>query len=55
MTDEQRAHEFAIEIIKMYFEVNKDQFETVSEKQTIVPVKDLHDIYNAAYELVIKG
>lgn len=55
MTDEQRAHEFALEIIKMHFEVNKEKFKTDSDDSVIVPTKELYDIYNAAYELIVKG
>ena len=55
MTDEQRAHDFAIEIIKMWFAVNKDLLETDGDNSKIVPTDKLAQIYSAAYDMITEG
>lgn len=55
MTDEQRAHDFAIEVIKMWFEANKEQLETDGDSSKIVPTDKLAQIYSAAYDMMTKG
>lgn len=54
MTDEQRAHEIALEIMKMQFALIENDCEE-DDGQKVLPVDELVGIYNAAYNLVING
>jgi hypothetical protein len=55
MTDEQRAHELALEIAKMWFEANKDNLETDGDGAKIVPIDKICSTYQAAFDLFTKG
>lgn len=53
--DEQRAHEIALEIMKMGFQARFETLEKESNGDKIVPVDDLVALYNAAYNLITRG
>lgn len=55
MDIEQRAHEFALEILKMYFEVNRQNYENTNETEKYIPTDILFGVYNAAYDYVIES
>ena len=52
---EQRAHEVALEIMKMGFQAKFDTLEKESSGDKIVPVDDLVNLYNAAFNLMTRG
>ncbi len=52
---EQRAHEVALEIMKMGFRARFDTLEKESNGDKIVPVDDLVSLYNAAFNLMTRG
>ncbi len=55
MTDEQRAHDFAIEIMKMYFSLNDDNIEVGSDGKRSVPTDELFKVYEAAYKFATEN
>ncbi len=52
---EQRAHEVALEIMKMGFQAKFETLEKESDGNKIVPIDDLVNLYNAAFDLITKG
>jgi hypothetical protein len=52
---EQRAHEVALEIMKMGFQARFETLETESNGDKVVPVDDLVALYNAAFNLMTRS
>ena len=52
---EQRAHEVALEIMKMGFQARFETLEKESNGDKIVPVDDLVNLYNTAFNLMTRG
>ncbi|MBR1529907.1 MAG: hypothetical protein IJ642_11500 [Oscillospiraceae bacterium] len=56
MDIEQRAHEVALEIMKMHFEINRSKYESDaadSDGEKNVPTNLLADVYSVAYHHII--
>lgn len=49
MSNEQIAHDFALEIMRMYYELNREQFTEQNGDETDVNDRKLFDLYNQTY------
>lgn len=49
MSNEQRAHDFALEIMRMYYELNREQFTEQNGDETDVDDRKLFELYNQKY------
>lgn len=48
-TDEQRAHDFALKIMEIYFQLNPQQFTESNGDETVLKTDELFDFYNQNY------
>ena len=49
MTDEQRAHDFALKMMEIYFQLNKQQFTSQNGDETVIEINKLFEFYDQNY------
>lgn len=49
MTDEQRAHDFALKVMELDFKMNPHLFTSQNGDETVIETDKLFDLYNQNY------
>lgn len=54
MTDEQRAHDFALAAMRLYFENNSEMFLSKNGDESVLDIRKLFETYDQFYMITIQ-